>query len=103
MLGGFGRSQGPIVLDASLDTDHVEGDLWVTTAGFGRVFGVAGRQARILAVVPIASGSVAGDVHGVAQRQPLTGLADPRFKFSIALRGAPALTVSQFGRARHAI
>src|SRR5262245_11965675 len=98
--GGFGRSQGPIVLDPSLDTENVEGDLWITTTGFGHVFGVAGRQARILAVFPIASGSVAGDVHGVAERQPLTGLADPRFKFSVALRGAPALTVSQFARAR---
>jgi hypothetical protein len=49
--------------------------------------------------VPIASGAVAGEVQGVAQRQPLTGLADPRFKFSIGLHGAPALTLSEFARA----
>src|SRR5262245_31245539 len=99
VLGGFGRSQGPIVLDASLDTHNVAGDLWITTTGFGRVFGVAGRQARILVVVPIASGDVAGEVQGVPERQSLTGLADPRFKFSIGLRGAPALTLSEFARA----
>jgi hypothetical protein len=100
VLGGFGRSQGPIVLDPSLHTENVEGDLWITTTGFGRVFGVAGRQARMLAVLPIVSGSVDGDVQGVAERQPLSGLADPRFKFSIGLRGAPALTVSEFARTR---
>jgi hypothetical protein len=99
VLGGVGRSQGPIVLDASLDTHDIEGDLWITTTGFGHVFGVAGRQARILVVVPIASGEVAGEVHGAAQRQPLTGLADPRVKFSIGLRGAPALTLTEFARA----
>lgn len=99
VLGSFGRSQGPIVLDSSLDVDSVEGDLWITTTGFGHVFGLAGRQARILAVVPFASGDVAGNLHGSPQRQPLTGLADPRFKISIGLRGAPALTVSEFARA----
>ncbi|HEY7171508.1 MAG TPA: transporter [Vicinamibacterales bacterium] len=98
VIGGFGRSQGPIVLDPSLDVDDVEGDLWITTLGVGHVFGLAGRQARILAVVPIASGEVAGEVHGAAERQPLHGAVDPRVKLSMGLRGAPALTVSEFGR-----
>src|SRR5215831_8612163 len=98
VLGSFGRSQGPIVLDPSLDVDNVEGDLWISTLGFGHVFGLAGRQARILAVAPIAVGAVAGDVRGVAQRQDLAGAVDPRFKISVGLRGAPALTLSEFGR-----
>src|SRR5262245_18354669 len=98
VLGGFGRSQGPIVMDPSLDVDNVQGDLWITTTGFGQVFGIAGRQARFLAVIPIASGAVAGSLHGLPQRQALTGLADPRFKLSIGLRGTPALTVSEFAR-----
>src|SRR5262245_40969454 len=99
VLGGFGRSQGPIVMDPSLDVSNLEGDLWVTTTGFGHVFGLAGRQARILVVAPIASGTIAGEVNGSAQRQPLTGFVDPRFKLSVGLRGAPALTVSEFARA----
>jgi hypothetical protein len=99
VIGGFGRSQGPIVLDPSLDVDNVQGDLWITTLGIGRVFGLAGRQARMLAVVPIASGDVAGQVHGASERQPLNGAVDPRFKISVGLHGAPALTVSEFGRA----
>src|SRR5262249_14215229 len=84
----------------SLDVDNVEGDLWITTTGFGQVFGLAGRQARILAIVPIASGEVAGDVHGFAQSQPLTGLADPRFKLSVGCRVSRALTLADFAPAR---
>jgi hypothetical protein len=99
LLAGVGRSQGPVVLDPSLDAEHVRGDLWIVTAGFGRVFALAGRQARILAVAPIASGALSGEIHGAAARQPLTGLADPRFKLSIGIRGAPALAVSEFARA----
>ena len=100
VLGGFGRSQGPILLDPSLDVDHVQGDLWIATTGSGHVFNLAGRQARVLAVVPIARGAIAGDVGGQAQRQDLVGLTDPRFKLSIGLRGAPAMRLAEFSRAR---
>jgi hypothetical protein len=76
----------------------VQADLWISTAGFGHTFGLAGRQARVLAVVPVAWGSVGGDVHAQPQRQDLAGLADPRVKLSVGLRGAPALTREEFGR-----
>jgi len=97
VLGGFGRSQGAILLDPSLDADNVQGDLWIATAGVGHVFGLAGRQARVLAVVPVAWGAIAGDVNGQPARQSLHGLADPRLKLSIGLRGAPALPLADFG------
>lgn len=99
VLGGFGRSQGPILLDPSLDVDNVQGDLWIVTVGVGRVFDLVGRQARVLAVFPVAWGSVAGDVHDQAERQDLVGLVDPRLKLSVGLLGAPALTLNDFARA----
>lgn len=99
VIGGIGRSQGAILLDPSLDVNHVEGDLWIATIGAGRIFDVAGKQARVLAVFPLAWGAITGDVRQQAQRQDLAGLVDPRFKLSIALRGAPALSPDEFARA----
>ena len=99
VLGGVGRSEGPILVDSSLDVDHVQGDLWIATTGIGHVFNLAGRQARALAVVPIARGAIAGDVRGQAERQDLFGLTDPRFKLSIGLRGARAMRLAEFSRA----
>jgi hypothetical protein len=99
LLAGFGRSEGGILFDPSLDIDHVEADLWITTLGAGHTFALAGRQARVLAVVPIASGDITGDVGSQSQRQDLVGLADPRFKFSIGLLGAPARSREEFTRA----
>jgi len=98
VIGGVGRSQGPIVLDPSLDVNHVEGDLSVATAGLGYVFDLTGRQARILAVGPVAWGAIEGDAHGGRQRQELAGLVDPRIKLSLGLHGAAAVSVSEFGR-----
>jgi hypothetical protein len=100
VLGGFGRSEGGILFDSSLDIDNVQAGLWIATVGAGLVFDLFGRQSRVLAVVPIARGTVAGDVHTQAQRQDLAGLADPRFKLSVGLLGAPALTRDEFNRTR---
>jgi len=99
VLGAVGRSEGGILFDPALDIDNVQTDLWIATVGAGRTFGLAGRQARILGVLPIAWGSVAGNVHAQAQRQDLAGLVDPRFKLSMGFIGAPALTLAQFADA----
>jgi len=60
---------------------------------------VAAPQARVLAVFPLAWGAITGDVGRQPQRQNLAGLVDPRFKLSLALRGAPALSPAEFARA----
>jgi hypothetical protein len=98
VLGGFGRSEGGVLFDPALDIDNVQADLWIATVGAGRTFGLGGRQAKILGVLPVAWGSVAGNVHAQAQRQDLAGFVDPRFKLSVGLIGAPALTLAQFAR-----
>jgi hypothetical protein len=90
VVAGFGRAQGPILLDPSLDIHDFNGDVWLLTAGVGRVFGVAGHQARVLALFPIAVGSVSGDFQPQTFSQTLRGLVDPRFKVTLGLLGAPA-------------
>ena len=99
VLGGFGKSQGGILFDPALDIDNVQADLWVATAGVGHTFDLAGRQARALAVFPIAWGTIEGSVHEQAQRQDLAGLVNPRLKLSVGLIGAPALSLAEFARA----
>jgi small neutral amino acid transporter SnatA (MarC family) len=96
VLAGIGESTGGILFDPSVGVADVDADLHIITSGFGYTFGLAGRQARVLAVVPVAWGNIAGNVHAQPQRQDLRGLADPRIKVSIGLRGAPALRAAQF-------
>jgi hypothetical protein len=98
VLGGFGKSEGGILFDPSLDIDNVHADLWITTTGFGHTFGLMGRQARMLVVFPTAWGTIAGDVSQQSQRQDLGGLVDPRLKLTVGLVGMPALTLTEFAR-----
>ena len=98
VLGGFGKSTGGILFGHSLDIDNVQADLWITTAGAGRTFDLLGRQARLLAVFPLAWGAIEGDVHRQLERRELAGLVDPRFRLTVGLRGAPAMKLAEFSK-----
>jgi hypothetical protein len=89
-VAGLGHFIGPVLVDPSLDIDSVTGDVWLITAGIGRVFSLAGRQARAFALIPVAFGSVSAHVQQQSFTQTVRGLVDPRFKITIGLIGAPA-------------
>jgi hypothetical protein len=99
VAAGVGGQQGGILFDPGLDINDVEADLTIGITAVGYTFGLAGRQARVLGVFPMAWGGVDGRIGSTPQHQALDGLVDPRIKLSIALRGAPALGRSEFARA----
>jgi len=99
VLGSFSKSEGGILFDPAVDIDTVQADLWIATLGAGYTFPLAGHQAKVLAVVPVARGAVVGELNDQSQRQDLAGVIDPRVKISFGLVGAPALSLVEFGRA----
>jgi hypothetical protein len=104
VLGGVGTSKGGILFDQTVDVADVEADLKIVITGVGYTFDFAGRQARVLAVFPIAWGTIGGEVGAQLQAQDLAGLVDPRVKLTIGLVGAPALRPAQFaGSARRTV
>jgi hypothetical protein len=96
VLGGVGTSKGGILFDQAVDVADVEADLKLVITGVGYTFDLAGRQARVLAVFPIAWGTIGGEVGSLPQEQDLAGLVDPRIKLTIGLAGAPALKPARF-------
>jgi len=99
VIAGGGSSEGAIVFDPALDIENVHADLDIATAGFGRVFALGERQARVLVVAPHADGTIGGDVGSTPQSAELNGFVDPRIKLTFGLRGAPALTKEEFAHA----
>ena len=96
VLVGVGTSNGAFVLDPSQPVENLDADIRFAVVGAGYTFGLFGRQARVIVVAPFAWGEVSGDVAGVRQTRDLQGLNDPRIKLSLALFGAPALTLQEF-------
>ena len=103
VVAGIGGSKGAIVFDPVVGVTDANADLQVVTTAAGYTFALAGRQARVLAVFPVAWGTIAGEVNGQPASQDLRGLADPRIRFSLGLRGAPALRPSEFAARRQSL
>jgi outer membrane putative beta-barrel porin/alpha-amylase len=101
VLAGVGLSNGAFVLDAAQPIENIEADMTFAVVGAGYTFGMFGRQARVLVIVPYAWGDVSGDVDGTRQTRDLDGLTDARVKLALGLMGAPALTREEFAKRPH--
>lgn len=97
---GFGRSSGGVFSDPSLPITNIHADLYSTSLGIGQTFGIFDRQALITAALPYVWGNVSGQVQEARGSISRSGLADVRIRFSLNLRGSPALSPKQFATVR---
>jgi hypothetical protein len=98
---GFGRSSGDVAFDPTLPITDANATLYSPVLGVGHSFGIFGKQALLTAALPYAWGNVSGDVGDQSGRINRSGLADIKTRFSINLRGSPAMTVAEFARRPH--
>jgi hypothetical protein len=98
---GFVRSTGDVVTDPSLPIANAEAHINGFALGYGRTFGVLGRQALVTAALPYAWGDAEGDVGEERRRITRSGLADMRAKLAVNLLGNPAMSPAEFARTPH--
>ena len=67
---------------------------------YARAFSAWGQSAKFDAVLPVGSLSGSALVNGVPVTREISGLADPSFRVSLSLSGAPALSLSEFASYR---
>ena len=100
-LSAYTYSSGGVVFDPSLPVTDVTAHIHSFVVGYGRTFGLFGRQGLVTVGVPYAFGDMEGNVSQVATRITRSGLADLRTKFSVNLYGNPAQTPKEFAQSRH--
>ena len=93
------RSSGGVFTDASAPISDVEATVGVLGLGAGHTFAIAGKQALVLGALPIAWGEASGEVGEDRREANRRGLADPRLRLSVILKGSPAMTPAEFARA----
>ena len=98
---GFGRSSGDISFDPTVPITNASATLYSPALGLGQTFGVLGRQALLTVSLPYAWGNASGDVGNGEQSIYRSGLGDVKARFSINLRGSPALTPREFAKRTH--
>jgi hypothetical protein len=93
------RSGGGVFTDPSAPITDVEATVGVLGLSVGHTFGIAGKQAMLLGVLPIAWGEASGQVLEDRREVSRRGLADARVRFSMILAGSPAMTRPEFAKA----
>jgi hypothetical protein len=96
----YAYQTGDVLTDASLPLQDVKVKLNSVAVGYGRTFGVAGRQASLSFIAPYIKGKVSGKVFESQQLVTRSGLGDMRFRFTMNLKGSPALKPREFAAYR---
>ena len=92
----YAYQTGDVLTDASLPLRDVKVKLNSAVLGYGRTFNLAGRQASLGFAAPYIKARVRGTVFEEQQLVTRSGLGDARVRFTMNLKGSPALTPKEF-------
>ncbi len=99
LVGGFALSHGGVVTDPTLPVTDINATIETPSLGLGRSFNLFGKTAQAFAALPYSWAQVSGKVLEEDTSITRAGFSDMRLRLSVLLRGAPALTAAEFGKA----
>jgi hypothetical protein len=94
---------GSINYNGSLPTSDAKGKYSVPILSYYHSFGFFGRSANIVASLPYGTGNFRGTAFGAEQHLYRSGLLDSGFRFSVNLKGGPALPPQKFMKWRQKV
>lgn len=100
LIAGSIYSEGKIAFDPSLSIADAKFKSTTGLLAYVRSFDFAGQSAKFDVIVPASSFAARGLVDGQPREREALGLGDPRFRVSLNLIGAPALSVKDFASYR---
>jgi hypothetical protein len=96
VIAGYAYTQGAVPFDASLPVKNAQLKTSSAVLAYARVFEIWGKSGKFDAIVPYSGLSGTAEVAGQPFERNVSGLADPRFRLSVNLYGAPALSLREF-------
>jgi hypothetical protein len=100
LIAGTLYSQGKLAFDPTLSIADAKFNSATGVLAYVRSFDLAGQSAKFDVIVPASSFAAQGLVNGQPREREMSGLGDPRFRVSVNLIGAPALSVKDFASYR---
>jgi hypothetical protein len=96
LLAGYGSLAGGVAIDPSLPLQNADLQVHSAFLAYARALNVWGKSGKVDMVVPYAWLSGTAELAGQPQEREVSGLVDPRLRFSVNLYGAPALSLQEF-------
>jgi hypothetical protein len=100
LITGYAYTEGAVPFDASLPVENAQLKTSSLVLAYARVLDLWGKSGKFDAIVPYTSLSGTAELAGQPVEREANGLADPRFRLSVNLYGAPALTLQEFKELR---
>ena len=91
---------GNLIFDGSVPITGATAKVSVSTINYSHSLRVFGRTASFLATLPYGVGNFHGTVIGTPTNAYRSGLLDSTFRFSVNLKGGPAMDVREFSQWR---
>jgi hypothetical protein len=98
LMLGYGYSQGDVAFDSSAPIEDAKLTVHGAILAYVRALDVWGRAGKLDVVLPYGWVSGKATVGGQPREREVSGLGDPRVRFSVLLYGAPALSLPEFAR-----
>ena len=95
-----GVNWGEVAFEPSLPVEDAAATIVTSALAYTRAFGLAGRSANTLVMLPVVGGHLTGRYLGEQTVVDRFGLADPKLKFAVNLYGAPAMGPREFAAYR---
>ena len=96
LLAGYIYTQGRMAFDPSLSIADAQFHSQTEEAAYVRAFDFFGKSAKFDVIVPYSTFSAHALVADQPQERDMSGFGDPRFRVSVNLFGAPALSAKEF-------
>jgi hypothetical protein len=96
LIAGYVYSDGGMSLAASSPLKDTNVKIHTGILAYARTLDVWGNSAKFDVIVPYADLSGTANVGGQPRERNVSGLVDPRFRFSVNFFGAPVLSMEEF-------
>ena len=100
LIAGYLYSEGKLAFDPNLSIADAKFNANTALVAYVRSFEFAGQSAKFDVILPASSFAAHGVVDGLPRERAMSGLGDPRFRVSVNLLGAPALSAKDFASYR---
>ena len=96
LVAAYTYSHGGLATDPSFPLTDADLEINAAIFAYARSFEMWGQSAKFDAVLPVADISGTAKYAGEPKERDITGMGDPRFRFSYNFYGAPAVSLQEF-------
>lgn len=98
LLAGFAYSAGGLSTEASSPIQDAQLQMPSGILAYARALDVWGKSGKIDVILPYSQLSGSAMVAGQTMERDVSGLNDPRFRFSVNFYGSPAVSLEEFAK-----